>query len=96
MLDTSLQGYAGLGALKPEDAFEDAVSAAAGFVSRLIRYKVPYQLYIDGAGIDRRNEYKDVFKGGGHVSSVCLRSANRERSCKGPKLREVSFSLAKE
>ena len=29
MLDTSLQGYAGLGALKPEDAFEDAVSAAA-------------------------------------------------------------------
>lgn len=64
VLDTLLQGYAGLGALKPEDAFEDAVSAAAGFVSRLIRYKVPYQLYIDGAGIeDRRNEYKDVFKG---------------------------------
>ncbi|MGE7824496.1 DUF58 domain-containing protein [Paenibacillus sp. NPDC093718] len=64
VLDTSLQGYAGLGALKPEDAFEDAVSAAAGFVSRLIRYKVPYQLYIDGTGMeDRRNEYKDVFKG---------------------------------
>lgn len=64
VLDTSLQGYAGLGALKPEDAFEDAVSVAAGFVSRLIRYKVPYQLYIDGAGIEvRRNEHKDVFKG---------------------------------
>ncbi|WP_339292413.1 DUF58 domain-containing protein [Paenibacillus sp. FSL W8-0187] len=63
VLDTSLQGYAGLGALKPEDAFEDAVSAAAGFVSRLIRYKVPYQLCMDGDGMeDRRIEYKGVFK----------------------------------
>jgi hypothetical protein len=63
VLDTSLQGYAGLGALKPEDAFEDAVSAAAGFVSRLIRYRIPYQLCMDRADLAGQPiEHKGVSK----------------------------------
>ena len=52
VLDTSLQGYEGHEARKPQEVFEEAVSAAAGMVSRLIRYRIPYQLCMDGTDLE--------------------------------------------
>lgn len=64
VLDTSLQGYEGHEARKPQEVFEEAVSAAAGMVSRLIRYRIPYQLCMDGTDLEGSSiERKGVSKG---------------------------------
>jgi len=62
VLDTSFDAYEGFQAITPENAFEDTVSAAAGLVSRLIRSRTPYQLWMNGKAMQEQAEFKGNLK----------------------------------
>lgn len=62
VLDTALQGYSGHEGVKPQDAFEVTVSAAAGLVTQLLHHRIPYKLWVEGMGMeDRLLEYNGDF-----------------------------------